>query len=152
MKTHFSEKVKTKDNETSKSGLTSTPDQQLVLELQAKLQASEELREILEYKLKIEKNKLEMAETKLEIAKNCANLEPCRKILNECCQVGFFSILILSILCAELLLSIDYVVNIYLYHVHSIISLIFILCRLFQVSKTYRQIEDGSVFSSLTIE
>ena len=93
-----------------------------------------------------------MAETKLELAKNCANLELCRKILNECCQVGFFSILILSILCAELLFSIDYVVYIYFYHVHSIISLIFILCRLFQVSKTYRQIEDGSVFSSLTIE
>ena len=148
--------MKNKDNQTRKFVVISTPTQKLVLELQAKLQESEELREsekkIFEYKLEIEKNRLEMAETKLELAKNCANLEFCRKILNECCQVGFFSVLILSILCAELFFSIDYVVHIYLYHVHSIISLIFILCRLFQVSKTYRQIEDGSVFSSLTIE
>ena len=86
--------MKNKDNQTRKFVVISTPTQKLVLELQAKLQESEELREsekkIFEYKLEIEKNRLEMAETKLELAKNCANLEFCRQILNECCQVGFF--------------------------------------------------------------
>ena len=143
--------MKNKDNQTRKFVVISTPTQKLVLELQAKLQESEELREsekkIFEYKLEIEKNRLEMAETKLELAKNCANLEFCRKILNECCQVGFFSVLILSILCAEHLLTTDYVFYLYYYHVNFLVCLIFILCRIFQASKTCRQIQDGSVFS-----